>query len=80
MGKVEAVADVIHKVILVDGEQYSIRLEPDLESGGYCVFSETPPRCASQGDTVEEALEMIADAISLLRESCRENGWPLDPE
>jgi predicted RNase H-like HicB family nuclease len=80
VGKIEAVADVIYKVIMVDGETYRVRLEPDLHAGGYVVISETPPKCASQGETVEEALEMIADAISLLTASCRERGWPLDPE
>ncbi len=77
MSKLEAVADVLHKVIQVDGQPYRVRLEPDLELGGYVVYSETPPMCASQGDTVEEALEMIADAISLLVEAYREKGWPL---
>jgi len=28
----------------------------------------------------EEALAMIADAIALLKEMYRENGWPLDGE
>jgi antitoxin HicB len=80
MSLIQAVGDVLHKVIKVDGETYRIRLEPDLDMGGYVVICESPPGCASQGDTVEEALEMIADAISLLVESCRERGWPLDPE
>jgi len=80
VGNIEAVADVIHKVIKVDGQTYSIRLEPDLDVGGYVAISETPPKCASQGETVEEALDMVAEAISLLIESCRERGWPLDPE
>ncbi len=55
----------------MDEQPYRVRLEPDLELGGYVVYSETPPMCASQGDTVEEALEMIADAISLLVEAYR---------
>jgi predicted RNase H-like HicB family nuclease len=80
MSLIQAVGDVLHKVIKVDGETYRIRLEPDLDMGGYVVICESPPGCASQGDTVEEALEMIADEISLLVESCRERGWPLDPE
>ena len=77
MGKIEAVADVICKVIKVGGETYRVRLEPDLEEGGYTVYCETPPGCTSQGDTIPEALDMIADAISLVVATYREKGWPL---
>jgi len=77
VSKLEAVADVLHKVIKVDGESYRVRVEPDLDAGGYVAYSETPPTCASQGETVEEALEMIADAISLVVATHREKGWPL---
>jgi predicted RNase H-like HicB family nuclease len=77
VGKVEAVADVIHKVILVHGEQYSIRLEPDLEDGGFVVHCETPPGCTSHAETIAEALDMIADAIHLVVTTYREKGWPL---
>lgn len=66
MSKIEASADIIHKVVKIEGETYRVRLEPDLDVGGYVVHSETPPQCSSQGETVEEALEMIADAISLV--------------
>ncbi|MDP3028604.1 MAG: type II toxin-antitoxin system HicB family antitoxin [Deltaproteobacteria bacterium] len=38
-------------------------VHPDLEDGGYWVECPELPGCASQGDTVEEALEMIRDAI-----------------
>jgi predicted RNase H-like HicB family nuclease len=44
------------------------------------VHSETPPLCSSQGESVEEALEMIADAISLIVAVHEENGWPLAAE
>lgn len=76
----EAVADVIHKAIKVDGEVYRVRIEPDLDDGGYVVYCETPPECASQGETVDEALEMIAEAIELVVETHREKGWPLASE
>jgi len=43
--------------------QYSVVLEPDEEEGGYLVTVPALPGCLSQGDTVEEALENIKDAI-----------------
>jgi predicted RNase H-like HicB family nuclease len=80
VSRIEAVGDVLQKVIRVNGETYRIRLEPDLDEGGYVVHCETPPGCTSQGDTVEEALAMIADAISLTVATYREKGWPVAPE
>ncbi len=38
-------------------------LHPDLEDGGYWVECPELPGCSSQGDSVEEALDMIRDAI-----------------
>jgi predicted RNase H-like HicB family nuclease len=42
---------------------YDVILRPDIEDGGYWVKCPALPGCDSQGDTVEEALEMIKDAI-----------------
>jgi len=41
---------------------YTVKLIPELEDGGYMVMIEELPGCLSQGDTYEEALEMIEDA------------------
>jgi antitoxin HicB len=41
---------------------YRIELIPDPEDGGYVVRIPDLPGCMSQGDTVEEAMEMIRDA------------------
>lgn len=41
---------------------YRIELIPDTEDGGFVVSMPELPGCISQGDTVEEALEMIRDA------------------
>lgn len=38
-------------------------LIPDLESGGYTVEVPSLPGCISEGDTVEEALANIKEAI-----------------
>jgi len=52
----------IYKVT-VKGKVYSVILHPDIQDGGYWIDCPSLPGCASQGDTVEEALEMIKDAI-----------------
>ena len=49
--------------VTVGGKDYTVELQPDLEDGGYVVECPALPGCASQGDTIEEALSMIRDAI-----------------
>lgn len=50
--------------VAIKGKKYSVVLHPDTEDGGFWVECPSLPGCASQGDTVEEALEMIKDAIA----------------
>jgi predicted RNase H-like HicB family nuclease len=47
----------------VKGKKYAVVLHPDTEDGGFWIECPVLPGCASQGDTVEEALEMIREAI-----------------
>ena len=42
---------------------FKVILHPDLEDGGYWAECPELPGCSSQGDSVEEALDMIRDAI-----------------
>lgn len=49
--------------VTVKGKKYNVILHADTEDGGYWIECPALPGCASQGDTVEEALEMIKDAI-----------------
>ena len=42
---------------------FKVILHPDLEDGGYWVECPELPGCSSQGDSIEEALDMIRDAI-----------------
>lgn len=49
--------------VTVRGKKYTVILHADTEDGGYWIECPSLPGCASQGDTVEEALEMIKDAI-----------------
>ena len=43
--------------------KFKVIVEEDLEDGGYVVECPALPGCASQGDTVDEALENIKEAI-----------------
>ncbi|WP_054848308.1 type II toxin-antitoxin system HicB family antitoxin [Methanoculleus chikugoensis] len=43
-------------------------LEPSEEGGGYTVYVPSLPGCISEGDTREEALENIREAIELYLE------------
>jgi predicted RNase H-like HicB family nuclease len=49
--------------VTVNRKAYDVILHPDTEDGGYWVECPVLPGCSSQGDTIEEALEMIKDAI-----------------
>ncbi len=59
--------------VIVKGRKYPVILHPDTEDGGYWIECPSLPGCASQGDTVEEALEMIKDAIEGHLEIIRED-------
>ena len=49
-------------------------LIPDMESGGYVVEVPSLPGCYSQGETVEEAVANIREAIDLHIESMIAHG------
>ncbi len=55
-------------------------LIPDLEEGGYVVEVPSLPGCISEGDTIDEALENIKDAIRGYIESLVADGLPVPPE
>ena len=59
--------------VALKGRKYSVVLHADTEDGGYWVECPSLPGCSSQGDTVEEALEMIKDAIEGHLEILRED-------
>jgi predicted RNase H-like HicB family nuclease len=44
--------------------KFTIVLEEDLEDGGYIVHCPALKGCRSQGDTIEEALQNIKEAIA----------------
>ena len=53
-------------------------LEP-AEEGGYIVSCRDFPGCVTQGETVEEALWMIRDAIEGFIAVMKEDGEPIPP-
>jgi len=52
--------------------KFKVVLEEDEEVGGYVVSCPAIPGCHSQGDTIEEALENIKEAITVCLESLGE--------
>jgi len=62
-GKTSKIATDRTYIVNVAKRRFKVILHPDLESGGYWVECPELPGCSSQGDSVEEALDMIKDAI-----------------
>jgi len=54
--------------------RYPVILTPDLEDGGFVAECPAIPGCISQGDTVEQALANIRDAITGCLAVLREQG------
>lgn len=55
---------------------FEVVLEPQ-PGGGYTVYAPDLPGCISEGQTEEEALVMIRDAMAAYLASRREHGWPV---
>jgi len=53
--------------------KYKVVLEPQ-EEGGYTVYVPTLPGCVSQGETSEEAMANIKEAVEVYLESVNERG------
>ncbi len=62
-----------------DAVGYTVILERESD-GGYVVSVPALPGCVSQGDTREQALANIREAIELYIEDCREAGDPVPTE
>lgn len=58
---------------------YKVIFEPQ-EEGGYTVTVPSLPGCISEGDTYEEALANIKEAIALYLESLQADGLPIPEE
>jgi len=49
--------------VTVGDETYQVEVEPDMEGGGYIATVAGLPGCVTDGDTLEEVLQMADDAI-----------------
>lgn len=58
---------------------YKVLFEPQ-EEGGYTVTVPSLPGCISEGDTYEEALTNIKDAMALYIDSLEDDGLPIPEE
>jgi len=56
--------------------RYTVVLEQE-QDGGYVVRVPALPGCVSQGDTRQQALSNIREAIELYVEDCRASGDPV---
>lgn len=56
--------------------KYRVVLEPQQE-GGYAIYVPALPGCISQGETTEEALTNIKEAIGVYLESLEGRGIPV---
>lgn len=63
-GEVVALQKEKKYTVAVKGKKYHVVLHADTEDGGFWIECPSLPGCSSQGDTIEEALEMIKDAIA----------------
>jgi antitoxin HicB len=59
--------------------RYTVLFEP-AEEGGYIVTCPSLPGLVTEGDTLEEARAMAADAIRGYLETLAKDGLPIPPE
>jgi len=56
---------------------FKVLLEPDEETGSYVVSCPSLPGCYTQGETIDEALENIKEAILLCLEDMQAQNQPI---
>ena len=56
---------------------FTVLLEPDEEGGGYVVSCPALPGCYSQGDTIDQALENVKEAIQVCLEDMQAQNEPI---
>jgi antitoxin HicB len=56
---------------------FKVLLDPDEETGGYVISCPALPGCYTQGDTIDEALENIREAILLCLEDMLAQNQPV---
>jgi DNA-binding transcriptional MerR regulator len=71
-GELKKFAAPKEEKVMAHGGQFTVTLTPDLEDGGYTVQCDQEPWAISQGETEQEALDNIIDALELGLEHERE--------
>jgi antitoxin HicB len=61
-------------------KRYTIILEPDAEEGGYTVIVPALPGCITQGESIQQCIEVAKEAISGYIESLIMTGEPVPEE
>jgi len=59
------------------GREYTVVIEPDEEGQGFTISVPALPGCITEGETLDEALEMARDAIRLYVSVLEERGEPI---
>lgn len=63
---------------MAKAHEFEVVLQPE-EEGGFSVFVPRLPGCVSQGESREEALSMVKEAIEGYLESLAAHGDPIPP-
>lgn len=75
-GELKKFAAPREEKVMVQGQTFTVVLTPALEAGGYTVQCNEEPAAISEGETEQEALDNIIDALELCLEHERE--WQSD--
>lgn len=62
-GEVKKLATPKEEKIMVEGQEFTVVLTPDLEDGGFMVQCREIPGAVSQGETEQEALDNISEVL-----------------
>jgi DNA-binding transcriptional MerR regulator len=73
-GAIKQLAVPKEERVMVQDKQFTVVLTPDLEEGGYTVTCKEIPAAISQGETIQEAIDNVTDAIELCLEAEEELG------
>jgi predicted RNase H-like HicB family nuclease len=72
-----SVPDMATDAIITAAHEFPVILTPDEDGVGFVVECPIIPGCISQGDTRDEALANIREAIELCLENQAAEGWQL---
>ncbi len=67
-GAIKQLAIPREEKVFVGDREFTAVLTPDLEEGGYTVTCKDIPAAISQGETIQEAIDNVTDAIELCLE------------